>query len=307
MLASTEALYGDCPSVHARFPHESTPGEIWGCIDTSYPKKIGFRPIFGPKRKRLLVGHELPRNLVSSQIKYAKKIIHDGYDPQGRGLPEGIEGPDGTTMLLGTKQLDMAIYRAADLAHDSPNVTECGRLGYKVCLRQLTLLPTFFGRSWTIPNQQQRRARRNRREAAESVSRHARVQEVSRRQAPDQGVLTHQVRVQLLQAVHRIRERCLHLRLQFLERVAKCEAAPLQPHEDDNANESRRHLPGIHRLRRGECRGGARGGRHVSHSDHHCGRARSSKRNNISDLWKRRRYSKISCSQVSKLACTCMV
>ena len=64
----------------------TTPGEIWGCMDTSYLETIEFRP----------------------KIKYAKRIIHDGYGPHGRGLPEGIEGPDGTV----GKQL--AIYRAAD-------------------------------------------------------------------------------------------------------------------------------------------------------------------------------------------------
>ena len=135
--ATNEELYGPRNNVNERFPHATSKGEIWAIIDSSYPKTVEFRPIFDASGAAALDGHpQNPRNLVSAQRRYALRVINDGYDPQGRGLPEGMEGDrPGTTLLLGGKQLGKAILKAATARPDSPNVQRALTMGYQVCMR----------------------------------------------------------------------------------------------------------------------------------------------------------------------------
>ncbi|CAK0884001.1 unnamed protein product [Prorocentrum cordatum] len=66
-----------------------------------------------------------------------KRAISEGYDPEGRGTPQGYEsdGDSSETLLLGGKQLDMALYRAWELAPTGPNVLRAKELGHKVMMR----------------------------------------------------------------------------------------------------------------------------------------------------------------------------
>ena len=65
-----------------------------------------------------------------------KRIITDGYDPQGRGLPQGHEGDtDEETLLLGGKQLAMAFYLAHKARPSNPNVQRALAAGYTVLMR----------------------------------------------------------------------------------------------------------------------------------------------------------------------------
>lgn len=134
--ASNESLYGPRKSVEERFPSAQSPGEIWHMVDTSYPKQVLRRPLFDDSGNRLLMGHPLnPRNLVSAQKTYMQRVLEYGYDPNGRGIPEGIEGPGGSTLLLGGKQLALGIYRAIEKDPQNMNCIAVSKDGYQVCLR----------------------------------------------------------------------------------------------------------------------------------------------------------------------------
>ena len=137
-LAKThEQLYGPRASVHDRWPTLATRGEIWEQIDTCYEKKVEFRQWFLENGDPSIRGSVFnPRSIASAQRKYCKRILADGYDPEGRGTPQGTEG-DMTmqTDLLGGKQLALAFYMAHSKQPNNPNVQRALALGYQVCMR----------------------------------------------------------------------------------------------------------------------------------------------------------------------------
>ena len=136
--SNSDQLYGPRANVCLRWPELQTKGEIWEQIDKCYAKKVEQRPWFLPDGSPAIKGSPLnPRNLKSAQKKYMKRIISEGYDPEGRGIPQGYESDvDPTeTLLLGGKQLAMAFYRAWELAPTNPNVLRAKELGYKVMMR----------------------------------------------------------------------------------------------------------------------------------------------------------------------------
>ena len=64
-----------------------------------------------------------------------KEIIHNGYDPQGRGIPQGYEGDSFTeTLLLGGKPLSRAFYVAKKVAPSHPHVVRAEQRGSQVMM-----------------------------------------------------------------------------------------------------------------------------------------------------------------------------
>ena len=130
-------LYGHRASVQERWPTLSSTGEIWEQIDTCYPKSTQYRPWFLADGTPAISGSPLnPRQLRSAQRKYMKRIMQDGYDPEGRGLPQGHEGDTPSeTLLLGGKQLAQAFYLAHKADPQNVNVVRALKCGYQVCIR----------------------------------------------------------------------------------------------------------------------------------------------------------------------------
>ena len=132
---SNEALYGPRRSASVRFPSARNPDELWNQIVAAYPQQIMWRKFFDEEGKELMDGHAMnPRNIGSAQRKYELRVLIEGYDSDGRGLLQGVEGTSGpdSTALLGGKQLCKAIYRAIKNAPDNANVQKVLSTGYKV-------------------------------------------------------------------------------------------------------------------------------------------------------------------------------
>ena len=94
--------------------------------------------------KKLIEGHPVnPRNLLSAQRKYANRVRNKSYDPEGRSLPQGVEGEivDGQPVvkLMARKQLAKGIYRAWADDPENPNVAKAINGGYWTAIRPANL------------------------------------------------------------------------------------------------------------------------------------------------------------------------
>ena len=137
--ASNDARYGPKASLKERWPACESKGELWSLIDTSYPKEKRMEAILWAERRKT----HLWTSVELAQRKYAKRVVLESYDPESRGLLIGIEGSTlDETLLLGGKQLALAIYRAADDQPDCPNVQAALRGGYWVQMRPKNSLAT---------------------------------------------------------------------------------------------------------------------------------------------------------------------
>ena len=102
----SDQLYGTRPSVWHRWPSAKTLGDVHRALDACYPSKVVFRKWFDEKGKKLITGAlENPRMVLSSQRRYKKRILEEGIDHSGRGIPQGQEGSneDETCCSKGTK------------------------------------------------------------------------------------------------------------------------------------------------------------------------------------------------------------
>ena len=130
---SPDVLYGPRATIWLRFPECKTKGEAITIINEVYPVVVEDVPFFTSTNERNMSGHpNNTRNLLSAQRKYCERVKNFSYDRTQRGQPRGIKTPDGKVLLIGGKQLCLAIYMAIAQAPANANVVKALLGGYSV-------------------------------------------------------------------------------------------------------------------------------------------------------------------------------